>query len=79
VTPDAAFLDLPKPERITAALLVLGAECDGCFTEEEVHATARGCTEAEIFPDMGRNMMVEPGWEAVVRRIHTWPEASLRR
>ena len=58
---------------VTTPLLVLGAESDGCITQEEVRATARAYrTEAEIFPNMGHNMMVEPGWEAVAQRIHTW-------
>lgn len=75
-TRDMALLDLPKPERVTAPLLVLGAECDGCFTAEEVRATAHAYnTEAEIFPNMGHNMMVEPGWEAVAQRIHAWLES----
>jgi pimeloyl-ACP methyl ester carboxylesterase len=66
-------LNLPQPQRITTPLLVLGAEFDGCFTQEEVRATARAYgTEAEIFPGMGHDMMLEPGWEAVAERIHTW-------
>jgi hypothetical protein len=57
-----------KPE-----LLVLGAGRDGCFTVKEVHATARAYgTEAEVFPDMGHNMMLEPGWASVAERIHSW-------
>jgi hypothetical protein len=72
-TRDMALLDLPKPERVTAPLLVLGAEFDGCFTQEEVRATARAYgTKAEIFPHMGHNMMLEPGWETVAQRIHSW-------
>jgi pimeloyl-ACP methyl ester carboxylesterase len=72
-TRDMALLGLPKCERVTTPLLVLGAECDGCFTLEEIHATARAYrTEAEIFPKMGHNMMVEPGWETVAQRIHIW-------
>ena len=40
---------------------------------KEVLATARAYrTEAEFFPDMGHNMMLEPGWAAVAERIHTW-------
>ena len=75
ITLDMALFDLPKPERVTTPLLVLGAECDGCITQEEVRATARDYhTEAEIFPKMGHNMMVEPGWDAVAQRIHTWLE-----
>jgi hypothetical protein len=29
-------------------------------------------TEAEFFPDMGHNMMLEPGWQAVAERIDSW-------
>ena len=28
--------------------------------------------EAEIFPDMGHDMMLEPGWQAVAERIDGW-------
>jgi pimeloyl-ACP methyl ester carboxylesterase len=66
---------VPKPDLITAPLLVLGAENDGCFTQREVRATARAYhVEAEIFPKMGHDMMLEPGWEAVAERIHEWLE-----
>jgi pimeloyl-ACP methyl ester carboxylesterase len=73
VSLDASLLLLPHPKRVTTPLLVLGAGLDGCFTVKEVHATARAYgTEAEIFPDMGHNMMLEPGWAAVAERIHSW-------
>ncbi|WP_193048138.1 alpha/beta hydrolase [Mycolicibacterium baixiangningiae] len=63
----------PRPQRVTTALLVLGANDDGAVTREEVCATARAYgTEAEFFPDMGHNMMLETGWAAVAERIHTW-------
>jgi pimeloyl-ACP methyl ester carboxylesterase len=72
---DALWLKLPKPDLITAPLLVLGAEHDGCFTQREVRATAAAYrTEAEIFPEMGHDMMLEPGWAAVAERIHAWLE-----
>jgi len=62
-----------KPERVTAPLLVLGAECDGGVTPDEVRATAHAYgTEAEFFPDMGHDMMLEPGWADVAERIHIW-------
>jgi len=67
------MLNLPKTERVNTPMLVLGAGCDGCFTTEEVIATARAYhTEAESFPDMGHNMMLEPGWQAVAERIDAW-------
>lgn len=66
----AVFIDqvrrLPRPERITTPLLVLGGEDDGLISNAEVRATARAYrTQAELFPKMGHMMMVEPGWEAV--------------
>ena len=67
------FLNLPKPRRVSTPLLVLGAQCDRNVTPREVHATARAyCTQAEIFPDMGHDMMLEPGWAAVAQCLHTW-------
>lgn len=73
---DMLMLDLPKPHLVTAPLLVLGAEHDTCFSAREVHKTAAAYrTEAEIVPDMGHDMMLEPGWSAVAERIHAWLEA----
>jgi pimeloyl-ACP methyl ester carboxylesterase len=72
---DMLFLNLPRPDRVDTPILVLGAEDDGCFTQREVHNTARAYrTTAEIFPKMGHNMMVEPQWALVAERIHTWLE-----
>jgi pimeloyl-ACP methyl ester carboxylesterase len=73
ITSEAMFLNLPRPKRVKAPMLVLGAEIDRCFTHKEVHATARAYgTEAEIFPGMGHDMMLEPDWAAVAQRIDTW-------
>jgi pimeloyl-ACP methyl ester carboxylesterase len=70
---DCALLKLPRPKRVTTPMLVLGAEQDGANTRKEILATARAYdTEAEFFPDMGHNMMLEPGWAAVAERIHSW-------
>jgi hypothetical protein len=53
-------------------MLVLGGELDRCITVKEVDATARAYhTEAEIFPGVAHNMMLEPDWAAVAQRIHT--------
>jgi pimeloyl-ACP methyl ester carboxylesterase len=73
VTLDALVLNLPRSKRVTTPLLVLGAESDDCFTTNEVRATARAYrTEAEIFPEIGHDVMLEPGWAAVAERIHRW-------
>jgi pimeloyl-ACP methyl ester carboxylesterase len=70
---DCALLSLPRPKRVTAPLLVLGADEDGAHTRNEILATARAYrTEAEFFPNMGHDMMLEPGWAAVAERIFSW-------
>jgi hypothetical protein len=70
---DCLVLKLPRPNRVTAPILVLGAHDDGAITSKEVCATARAYrTEAEFFPNMGHDMMLEPGWAVVAARIDTW-------
>ena len=60
--------------RVTTPILVLGAEYDGFVSVRNVRATARAYrTEPEFF-SMGHNMMLEPGWADVARRIHAWLE-----
>lgn len=62
-----------KSERVSTPTLVLGAEQDGLVTRREVRATARAYrTQPEFFAGMGHNMMLEPGWRDVARRIHAW-------
>jgi pimeloyl-ACP methyl ester carboxylesterase len=70
---DLTMLSLPKPQRVATPLLVLGAECDACFSQDEIRNTARAYgTEAVFFTDMGHNMMLEPGWQAVAEKIDGW-------
>ncbi|HET9876255.1 MAG TPA: alpha/beta hydrolase [Mycobacterium sp.] len=70
---DMLLLNLPRPKQVTVPVLVLGAESDGFLTSADVHATARAYqTQAEFFPDMGHDMMLEPGWKPVAARIHSW-------
>jgi pimeloyl-ACP methyl ester carboxylesterase len=64
-----------KTRRVTAPMLVLGAEHDGFVSIADVRATARAYqTEPEFFSGMGHNMMLEPGWADVAGRIHAWLE-----
>lgn len=66
-----------QPELIATPLLVLGAVEDGFFTRAEVTATATSYrTDAEFFPNMGHNMMLEPGWQSVAERIEGWLTAQ---
>lgn len=70
---DCLLLNLPRPKRVTTTLLVLGADNDAAHTANEIRATARAYrTEAEFFPDMGHDMMLEPGWADVAERIQAW-------
>jgi pimeloyl-ACP methyl ester carboxylesterase len=73
---DGLFLNLPRPKRITAPILVLGGELDRCIATKEVHATARAYqTEAEVVLGVAHNMMLEPKWALVAERIDTWLSA----
>jgi pimeloyl-ACP methyl ester carboxylesterase len=77
---DMLLLSLPRPHLVTTPILVLGAEHDTCFTQQEVRATAAAYrTQAEIFPKMGHDMMLEPGWADVAERIHAWLENDCGR
>jgi pimeloyl-ACP methyl ester carboxylesterase len=71
---DMPLTDLVRTRRVTTPLLVLDGEYDS-WGPSVARATARAYhTEAEFFPDMGHNMMLEPGWAVVAERIHTWLE-----
>ncbi|MBN1120621.1 MAG: alpha/beta fold hydrolase [Anaerolineae bacterium] len=73
---DILFLNLPRPDRVSAPLLVLGAANDAIFTHREIERTAAAYgTQAEFFP-MAHDMMLESGWEAVADRIIEWLEDS---
>jgi pimeloyl-ACP methyl ester carboxylesterase len=70
---DCLLLNLPRPRRVTTAVLVMGAGEDGAITRNEVLATAAAYrTPAEFFAGMGHDMMLEPGWQCAAQRIHTW-------
>lgn len=76
---DMLWQNLPKPDRVSTPLLVLGAEDDRCFTQQEVLRTAAAYkTEAEFLPNMSHDMMLDPGWVAVAERIHAWVETRCR-
>ncbi|WP_099023336.1 alpha/beta hydrolase [Mycolicibacterium palauense] len=63
----------PRPQRVSTAMLVLGALDDGAVSRSEIRATARAYgVAADFFADMGHNMMLEPGWAAVAERIESW-------
>ncbi|TGK22265.1 alpha/beta fold hydrolase [Leptospira fluminis] len=70
---DMMVFELPKPKKVKTSVLVLGAEKDSIFSVEQVRATAKAYgTEAEIFPGMGHDMMLEADWKKPADRILTW-------
>ena len=70
---DMVALNLPRPKRVKTPLLVLGGTDDQLVSPAEVQATARAYnTEAELFPHMAHDMMLEAGWAAVADRILKW-------
>jgi len=70
---DLLGLNLAHPKKVKTPLLILGAEKDNAITPDQVHATAQAYgTQAEIFPNMAHDMMLEKDWEAVAKRILEW-------
>jgi pimeloyl-ACP methyl ester carboxylesterase len=70
---DLLGLNLAHPKKIKTPLLILGAGNDNSITPGQVHATARAYgVQAEIFPNMAHDMMLEKDWEAVAKRILEW-------
>jgi pimeloyl-ACP methyl ester carboxylesterase len=74
---DMTFSNLVRVGDVTTPVLVLGGDKDGSYSHADVRATARAYrTEAEFFPGLGHDMMLEDGWPAVADRIHTWLNAQ---
>jgi alpha-beta hydrolase superfamily lysophospholipase len=54
-------------------MLVVGAGADAIFTEGEVRATARAYgVEANMIPDAGHDLMLDPAWSEVAERLVAW-------
>lgn len=66
----------PRPARVGAPLLVLGGAQDGLFPPAEVESTARAYgVQAKVFPDLGHDLMLEPGGPQVAEYLLGWLEA----
>ncbi|MCL1594480.1 MAG: lysophospholipase [Actinomycetia bacterium] len=71
------IFDLPRPSLVHDPVLVLGAAEDQIFSVPEVAATARAYgSGATIFPRMGHDMMLEPGWRGPAQKILDWIESG---
>ena len=70
---DMIALDLPKPMKVKAPLLILGAARDNMLAPSEIQATARAYhTQCHIVLDVAHNSMLEARWETVAERILVW-------
>lgn len=70
---DMILLNLPRPDRITTPLLVLGAAKDRMISPKEVERTARAYhAQSKIFDNMAHDMMLEKGWQTVADTIIDW-------
>ncbi|WAC93880.1 alpha/beta hydrolase [Mycobacterium sp. Aquia_213] len=70
---DMVALNLVNTARVTTPVLVLGGERDMIYRPSDVHATARAHgTQPILIPNMGHEMMLEPGWATAAGRILSW-------
>lgn len=70
---DMVALDLPRPHKVNARLLVLGVARDNMLSPDQIRATARAYhAHCEIIPDVAHNSMLELRWQTVADRILTW-------
>lgn len=75
---DALFLNLPKPEKITTPVLVVGGEDDFLFGPKDIQATADAYgVEAHIIKGASHNLMMEHGWEYTARLIYDFFNSDL--
>jgi alpha-beta hydrolase superfamily lysophospholipase len=75
---DMVALDLPKPAKVTAPLLVLGVASDNMVQPREIEATARAYrAPCAIIPGVAHNSMLEPRWRTVAERMLAWVQTVL--
>jgi pimeloyl-ACP methyl ester carboxylesterase len=71
--------NLPKPQKIKAPLLVLGAANDALIAPKKIEKTAHAFNaDCKIFPDTAHDMMLESGWRAVADFMIEWLEKKIR-
>ncbi len=75
---DMLALDLVKTTHVhRIPMLVVGAEDDTIVSPRQIRRTAAVYgTHEEMFPNMGHDMMLETGWQAVAERIVNWLNAT---
>ncbi|MGH2627382.1 MAG: alpha/beta hydrolase [Anaerolineales bacterium] len=70
---DMVILNLPRPRRVTAPVLVIGGDEDGLFRTGEFGATASAYgTTAVIQPGAAHDLMLGSSWQIVADVILAW-------
>lgn len=70
---DMLLLNLPRPEKITTPILVMGAEKDRFFFEKQALRTAKAYhTKALIVEHVAHDMMLERDWQKAADIIISW-------
>jgi len=70
---DMVVGNLVDTREVRTPLMVLGGERDQIYRPHEVVKTARAYhTEPVLVPDIGHEMMIEPGWQTVALKIESW-------
>jgi len=69
---DMLLLDLPRPKKVSAPVLVLGGEQDVIFPPPEVHATASAYGTTAVMFEGAHDLMLEPCWPEVADEIARW-------
>ena len=72
----ALFVDMAikhvRPERVATPLFVLEADEVSWGHKLALDIARAYRLDVEFVPNMGHNMMLEPGWQAVAERIGGW-------
>jgi pimeloyl-ACP methyl ester carboxylesterase len=71
--------NLPNPQLIKTALLVLGAENDALIAPRKIEKTARAFNaDCKIFPNTAHDLMLERDWQTVADFMIEWLEKKIR-
>jgi pimeloyl-ACP methyl ester carboxylesterase len=70
---ESLFLNLPKPKKVKAPIMVIGGEKDYFFNPTDVNLTAQAYgVSATIYPGAPHNLFMVKGWENVATDISNW-------
>ena len=71
---DALIFDLPRPHKVAPIpILVVGAEKDRLFSNEEMQQTAQKYqADLKIMPGMPHHVLLESGWQQVADEVLAW-------